>query len=66
VQRTTVTSRTTTGSVTIKASVRVHPQTVVMKRGGEPRRFYGANRVKTFKLTRKKDHWVVARLDQGV
>jgi len=66
VKNANVTSRSRDGSVTIKAAVRVHPQTVVLKEGARPRKFYGADRVKTFKLTRGGAHWVVVRLDQGV
>jgi hypothetical protein len=48
----------------IDALVNVRPQTVVERRGAEPRRFNGGRRLKTFWVGRADDRWKITRLDQ--
>ena len=59
-------TKTSPHATTVRAAVRVNPQTVVIKRGAKPQRFKGGERVKTFHLVSSTGVWKLVQLDQGV
>lgn len=48
----------------LDAFVRVHPQEIRTSASGEPSKFEGGRRLKTFWLAKRGDDWVVTRLEQ--
>jgi hypothetical protein len=54
------------GSVTLRASVLVNPQTVKPRAGAEGKKFTGGTRVKTFTVATTGGRWRVSAIDEGI